>query len=105
MSRKDQHTHNSLNDIHLRLMNMRNAVVRKRGRQAGLQVATSKISRQEIILNMATQLAASVYQTMPPAKQHQTTEGKLRTAAIDLLKAGEEVDTVSEKLQQMFIEP
>ena len=103
MTRKDQTEHHSLNEIHLRLMKMRNAVVQKREQQASAsEPATGKVSRQEIILNMASQLAASVYRDLPRQKQQHSTEGKLRAAALDLLKAGEEVDAVSEKLQEMF---
>jgi len=103
MTPEDQTEHNSLNEIHLRLMNMRNAVVRKREQQAAAsEPATGKVSRQEIILNMAAQLAAAVYHDLPRQKQQHSTEGKLRAAAIDLLKAGEEVDAVTEKLQEMF---
>jgi hypothetical protein len=89
-------------DIYQHLAKARNAVVGKRETQSSAKPEVSKITRRDIITNMADRLSASVYRQLPADKKNQPLRAKLRDTAIELLKTGMEVDAVTEKLHEIF---
>lgn len=62
----------------------------------------AKVTRQKVIDNMAARLSASVFRNLPAEKKQPLISTRMRIAAADLLKDGMDVETVAEKLMQLF---